>query len=56
MGKFIHFRQFATCVEHKESNNEAEKSMGNHQLRQIENEDEYLNEEGIEISWKMEIL
>ena len=33
---------------HKESNNEAEKSMDNHQLRQTKKEDEYLNEEGIE--------
>lgn len=47
-GKFIHFRQCATCVEHTESNNEAEKSMDNHQLHQTEKEDEYLNEEGIE--------
>lgn len=35
-------------MEHTESNNEAEKSMDNHQLQQTEKEDEYLNEEGIE--------
>lgn len=35
-------------MEHTESNNEAEKSMDNHQLHQTEKEDEYLNEEGIE--------